>query len=347
MTESKTVVLVLFCLLQILGPVTSRDAYFLKETEVIPRNSEEYRMLTKGLKCEGENMGVAYVLHSIEMKTLMVCTPNKNLSGNWCPEFNPDNIHSQNGRVQPKFNAECKNMSITPCKQLYRVWESYLYFECFQKFGSIASPSEIVKKLKQCEEKYKNSSLIIDEKESIINEKQQDIEAYKNSSENCEQKLELCEERYKNVSQVVDEKEDIINEMSSKNSDKDGTVNLEIIATILIAIILCCLCYIFLFPYLIKKFYYKENITYWKYIGSRIILFKYLFTSASDISVGIGRAENRTPHTGTASEMKAINEGNGEEEEKEQGVGVDVRKVNDQHPGDTVITVEGTNKKLW
>lgn len=346
MTESKTVVLVLFCLLQDLGSETSRDAYFLMETEVIPRNAAEYKMMTKDLKCEGKNMSVAYVLHSIEMKILMVCTPNKPLL-RWCPEFNPDNIHSRSGRVQSKFNAECENMSITPCKPIYSVWESYLYFECFQKFGRMASPSESVKKLKQCDEEYKNSSQVIDEKESIINEKQQDIEAYKNSSENCEQKLELCEEKYKNVSQVVDEKEDIINEMSSKNCDKDGTVNLEAIATVLIAIILCCLCYIFLFLYLIKKFYYKENITYWKYIESRMILFKYLFTSASDISVGIGRAENRTPHTGTASEMKAINEGNGEEEEKEQGVGVDMRKVDDQHPGDTVITVEGTNKKLW
>uniref|UniRef100_A0A8W8LT38 Uncharacterized protein n=1 Tax=Magallana gigas TaxID=29159 RepID=A0A8W8LT38_MAGGI len=146
MVWPQAVVLVLFCIFQNLGPVTptsDRDAYFLKETEVIPRNEREYRMLTKDLNCEGNNLNVSYVLHSTEMKTLMVCTPDKNLSGKWCPEFNPDKPYSQNGRVQSKFTAECENMSESPCKGIYSVWESYLFFECFQKFGGISSPLEI------------------------------------------------------------------------------------------------------------------------------------------------------------------------------------------------------------
>lgn len=337
MVWPQAVVLVLFCILQNLGPVTptsDRDAYFLKETEVIPRNEREYRMLTKDLNCEGNNLNVAFVLHSIEMKTLMVCTPDKKLSGKWCPEFNPDKPYSQNGRVQSKFTAECEIMSVAPCKGIYSVWESYLFFECFQRFGGIPSPMESIEKLKLCEERYKNSSQVVAKKENIISEKQKDVEAHKNTSKICVGMLKECEERYENL--------------LSENTLKE-TVILVIMLTITAAIVGLFL-YNFLFLYLTKRFFYKENITYKNYIVSRKILLINFFTIRYSVSDVIGTAENNTSH----SETTTIITDKGKEKEEEQHVHVEVRETDNQHPHEhelrrlTVDLPEDDRKqKVW
>lgn len=339
MVWPQAVVLVLFCILQNLGPVTptsDRDAYFLKETEVIPRNEREYRMRTKDLNCEGNNLNVtvAYVLHSIEMKTLMVCTPDKKLSGKWCPEFNPDKPYSQNGRVQSKFTAECEIMSVAPCKGIYSVWESYLFFECFQRFGGIPSPMESIEKLKLCEERYKNSSQVVAKKENIISEKQKDVEAHKNTSKICVGMLKECEERYENL--------------LSENTLKE-TVILVIMLTITAAIVGLFL-YNVLFLYLTKRFFYKENITYKNYIVSRKILLINFFTIRYSVSDVIGTAENNTSH----SETTTIITDKGKEKEEEQHVNVKVRETNNQHPHEhelrrlTVDLPEDDRKqKVW
>lgn len=327
------VFLVLFCILQNLGPViptSDRDAYFLKETEVIPRNEREYRMLTKDLNCEGNNLNVAYVLHSTEMKTLMVCTPDKKLSGKWCPEFNPDKPASHNGRVQSKFNAECANMSVAPCKGIYSVLESFLFFECFQRFGGISSPMESSQKLKLCKEKYENSSQVVAEKENIISEKQKDVEAHKNTSKIYVGMLKECEERYKNL-------------LSEKTLKE--TVSLVFMLTITAAIV-CLILYNFLFLYLTKRFFYKENITYTNYLVSRKILLINFFTCKYSVSDVIERAENNTSPSGTNLEMEALNKNKGKEIEKEQDVHVDLREKNNQHPANpdknelTTLTVD-------
>lgn len=351
MVGPQVVVLVLFCILQNLGPVTPmlyRDAYFLKETEVIPRNEREYRMLTKDLNCEGNELNVAYVLHSIEMKTLMVCTPDKNLYGKWCPEFNPDKPFSLNGKVQSKFTAVCANLSVTPCKEIYSVWESYLFFECFQIFGGISSPMESVQKLKLCEERYKNSSQVVAEKEDIISEKQNDVEAHKNSSKKCVRMLKHCEERYKNQSQVVDEKEHIINEMSFKKCENTSSVEILVFVYVILGAILFLLLYNCLLLYLIKKFYNKENITYKNYIDSRKILLINFFKSSYSVSDVIGTAENNTSHPGKTDK--------GKEKEDKLPVIVKVRETNNQHPhpdenelrGLIVdLTEDDVNPKVW
>lgn len=330
MVWPQAVVLVLFCIFQNLGPVTptsDRDAYFLKETEVIPRNEREYRMLTKDLNCEGNNLNVSYVLHSTEMKTLMVCTPDKNLSGKWCPEFNPDKPYSQNGRVQSKFTAECENMSESPCKGIYSVWESYLFFECFQKFGGISSPLESIQKLKLCEERYENSSQVVAKKENIISEKQKDVEAHKKKSKKLVQMLKQCEERYENQSKVVDEKEHIINEMSLKKYENTRSVEKLVLIYVILGVIIFLLLYNCLLLYLIKKFYKKENITYKDYILSRKIMLIKFFTITYSVPDVIGTAENNTSH----SETTAIITDKGKEKE-EQYVNVKVRETNNQHP---------------
>lgn len=338
MVWPQAVVLVLFCILQNLGPVTptsDRDAYFLKETEVIPRNEREYRMLTKDLNCEGNNLNVAFVLHSIEMKTLMVCTPDKKLSGKWCPEFNPDKPYSQNGRVQSKFTAECEIMSVAPCKGIYSVWESYLFFECFQRFGGIPSPMESIEKLKLCEERYKNSSQVVAKKENIISEKQKDVEAHKNTSKICVGMLKECEERYENL--------------LSENTLKEKVI-LVIMLTITAAIVGLFL-YNFLFLYLTKRFFYKENITYKNYIVSRKILLINFFTIRYSVSDVIGiEAENNTSH----SETTTIITDKGKEKEEEQHVHVEVRETDNQHPHEhelrrlTVDLPEDDRKqKVW
>lgn len=315
MVWPQAVVLVLFCILQNLGPVTPTsdgDAYFLKETEVIPRNEREYRMLTKDLNCEGNNLNVSYVLHSTEMKTLMVCTPDKTIYGKWCPEFNPVKLYSQNGIVQPKFTAECANMSVAPCKGIYSVLESYLFFECFQRFGGISSPMESSQKLKLCKERYENSSQVVAEKENIISEKQKDVEAHKNTSKIYVGMLKECEERYENL--------------LSENTLKE-TVMLVIMLTITAAIVGLFL-YNFVFLYLTKRFFYKENITYKNYIVSRKILLINFFTIRYSVSDVIGTAENNTSH----SETTTIIIDKGKEKDEEQHVNVDVRETDNQHP---------------
>lgn len=337
MVVQQAVVLVLFCILQNLGPVIpmlykhDRDAYFLKETEIMPRNEREYRMLTKDLNCEGNDLNVAYVLHSIEIKTLMVCTPDKNLSGKWCPEFNPDKPYSQNGRVQSKYNAVCENLPITPCKGIYSVWESYLFFECFQIFGGISSPMERVQKLKLCEKRYKNSSQVVAEKENIISEKQKDVEANKNSSKKCEQMLKQCKERYENISQVVDEEEHTINELSSQKCE-NNEILYEVVIFGILGVIFCLFLYNCLLLYLIKRFYYKEDITYKNYIASRKILLINFFKSTYSVPDVIRGAVNNTSHSGTASEFEFIITDKGKEKKEEQDVNVNVREANNQHP---------------
>lgn len=339
MVWSQVVVLVLFCILQNLGPVIpmlyshDRDAYFLKETEVMPRNEREYWMLTKDLNCEGNDSNVAYVLHSIEIKTLMVCTPDKNLSGKWCPEFNPDKHYSLYGKVQSKFTAECAKMSVAPCKGIYSVWESYLFFECFQRFGGISSPIESLKKLKLCEERYENSSQVVAEKENIISEKQKDVEANKNSSRKCEQMLKQCEEKYENISQVVDEMEHTINELSSQKCENTFNEILYVVVIFgIVGVIFCFFLYNFLLLYFIKRFYYEENITYKNYIVSRKILLINFFKSTYSVSDVIRGDVNNTSHSGTASELEVIITDKGKEKKEEQDVNVNVREANNQHP---------------
>lgn len=272
MVWPQVVVLVLFCILQNLGPVIPmlyRDTYFLKEIEVIPRNEREYMMLTKDLNCEGNALNVAYVLHSTEIKTIMVCTPDKNLSGKWCPEFNPDKLHSLNGIVQSKYNAECENLPITPCKGIYSVWESYLFFECFQIFGGISSPMERVQKLKLCEKRYENT--------------------------------------FNEILYVV-------------------------VIFGIVCVIFCLFLYNFLLLYFIKRFYYKENITYKNYIVSRKILLINFFKSTYSVSDVIRGAVNNTSHSETASELEVIIMDKGKEKKEEQDVNINVREANNQHP---------------
>lgn len=249
------------------------------------------------------------------MKTLMVCTPDKKLSGKWCPEFNPDKPYSQNGRVQSKFTAECANMSVAPCKGIYSVWESYLFFECFQRFGGIPSPMESIQKLKLCEERYKNSSQVVAKKENIIRVKQKNVSANKIFSKNCEQMLKQCEERYENLSQVVDGKGDI-NKLSVENCENTlkQTVILVIMLTIITAVIVGLFLYVFLFLYLIQRFFYKENITYKNYLID-------IFTIRKS-------AENNTSYSKTT----AMITDKGKEKEEEQRVNVKVRETNNQHP---------------
>lgn len=92
----------------------------------IPNNEADYKELAKVFKCERwPGLKPAYIRDYTINKTLVFCSPPKNITGGYCPEWN-------NGNVQERYPAPCRNFP-TPCPFKYNIWESYSYRGCFIK----------------------------------------------------------------------------------------------------------------------------------------------------------------------------------------------------------------------
>lgn len=113
--------------------ICSSPGYILKEANYIPRNYQEYLEMNKHIQCKSSAQKIVYLLDSIKEKTLIGCFHEDFIYGKYCPEYN-------SGIAQPKYKASCANFNITPCPLLYNLSESYLYFECYEKFGAISPP---------------------------------------------------------------------------------------------------------------------------------------------------------------------------------------------------------------
>lgn len=110
----------------------------------VPRTQEEYNEETKDLKCNHPMLKITYVLNPDSYKTSIGCFCEKPVPGKYCLESNIDKGATI---IQPKYNAPCNDLSITPCKVKYFSSESYKLFECFEKYGGISSPIENQRKI--------------------------------------------------------------------------------------------------------------------------------------------------------------------------------------------------------
>lgn len=130
--------------------ICSSPGYILKEANYMPRNYQEYLEMNKHIQCKSSAQKIVYLLDSIKEKTLIGCFHEDFIYGKYCPEYN-------SGIAQPKYKASCANFNITPCPLLYNLSESYLYFECYEKFGAISPPKtrhQEIKERKKREKKF-------------------------------------------------------------------------------------------------------------------------------------------------------------------------------------------------
>lgn len=119
--------------------------YLIRENVTsVPRTQEEYNEKTKDLKCNHPMLKITYVLNPDSNKTSIGCFCEKPVAVKYCLEYN---INKNVTIIQPKYNAPCKDLSITPCKVKYFSSESYKLFECFEKYGGISSPIENQRKI--------------------------------------------------------------------------------------------------------------------------------------------------------------------------------------------------------
>lgn len=125
--------------------------YILVETVTsVPRSQEEYNEETEDLKCNQPMLKLTYVLNPGRIKgpgsnkTSIGCFCEMPVAVKKCLEYNKNkNITI----IQPKGDAPCHNLSITPCKVKYFSSESYTLFECFEKYGGISSPIQNQRKI--------------------------------------------------------------------------------------------------------------------------------------------------------------------------------------------------------
>lgn len=217
--------------------ICSSPGYILKEANYIPRNYQEYLEMNKHIQCKSSAQKIVYLLDSIKEKTLIGCFHEDFIYGKYCPEYN-------SGIAQPKFKASCANFTITPCPLLYNLSESYFYFECYEKFGAISSPETSQQEIHEMKKREKNFM--------------GDIYELNLTNANLEKELNLLRERYQNLSKLVN--------ISSQTCDKlcNGTWKYVVLAIsnpiifVFILVIVYCLFILFL----IRKFIYKESITY-------------------------------------------------------------------------------------
>lgn len=126
-------------------PIVSSDQQHLliENVTYVPRNQDEFKEETKGLRCDDSMHNITYVLNPKSFGTSIGCF-SKTPVLKYCLEYNFKNGEAI---IQPKLNAPCHNLSIAPCKIKYFSPESYKFFECFEKYGGISSPKENQRKI--------------------------------------------------------------------------------------------------------------------------------------------------------------------------------------------------------
>ncbi|XP_061171035.1 uncharacterized protein LOC133189028 [Saccostrea echinata] len=142
-----------FILITLMDPALApKEEIIMTKTDIIPRNKKEYLEYTKNINCSNGTYP-HYAVSSKAKETYIVCWKETTIQG-FCLEFNfGGNI------VQPNVLADCRNYSLSPCQEHYSSIESYLIFECFQKYGGVPSPrqqKEINAKILESSEKQNN-----------------------------------------------------------------------------------------------------------------------------------------------------------------------------------------------
>lgn len=177
----------------------------------VPTNEEEYREMTKNIKCEDSDHFPTFALHYEKKKTILGCFPKINVTGNKCLEFNIKQLNKTLNKtfLQQKLNAPCGNFQIKPCNFKYSSLESYKIWECFLIYGGIRIPSllEQQKKIDFLEERYQNMTQAREQEN---------------------------EESRKNITNLMEQREKLNQKINEKNSEIENLQQEILILTI------CC-----------------------------------------------------------------------------------------------------------
>lgn len=159
----------------------------------VPINEEEYREMTKNLKCEDSDHFPTFALHPVKKKTILGCFPKIDVIGKKCLEYNFNQLNKT--FLQPKVYAPCGNFQIKPCNFSYSSLESYKIWECFLIYGGIPIPSllEQQKKIDFLEERYQNMTQA---------REQENEESRKNITNLMEQREKLYQKINENNSEI-------------------------------------------------------------------------------------------------------------------------------------------------
>lgn len=173
----------------------------------VPINEEEYREMTKNIKCKAADHFPTFALDPKKKKTILGCFPKIDVIGKKCLEYNFNQLNKT--FLQPKVYAPCGNFHIKPCNFSYSSLESYKIWECFLIYGGIPIPSllEQQKKIDYLEERYQNMT-----------------QAREHENE----------ESRKNITSLMEQREKLYQKLNEKNSEIENLHKENLILTI------CC-----------------------------------------------------------------------------------------------------------
>lgn len=155
----------------------------------VPINEEEYRKMTKNIKCKDSDHYPTFALHPEKKKTILGCFKKNFVNVKKCLEYN---INENKTFLQTKLNAPCGNFQITPCNFSYSSLESYKILECFLIYGGIPSLLEQQKKIDYLEEREQNMT---------------------------QAREQESEESQKNITNLMEQIEKLYQKLNEKNSE--------------------------------------------------------------------------------------------------------------------------------
>ena len=204
----------------------------------IPRSEKEYLEETQNVACPLDEKPIYTNLRTNRVnKTVITCDKDGLINGQYCVE---DNTRG----VQPDFTADCSKFS-PPCDDPYLKSESYKIPECFERYGGILSPKDQVERYEKL------------------------LQNTTKEHQRLTRQIEDLKGRLQNEQKVKTHLEENVKKMKKElESLKEG----KTVATLLLSIMSAWAIYNFIIVFLIKKYYYKSQITYKKFLIDRLFV---------------------------------------------------------------------------
>lgn len=203
-------------------PIVSSDQQHLliENVTYVPRTQDEFKEETKGLRCDDSMHNITYVLNPNSFGTSIGCF-SKTPVLKYCLEYN-----FKNGEViiQPKLNAPCHDLSITPCEFKYSSPESYKFFECFEKYGGISSPKENQRKINSSKQRELSLNTEIQEVKKMLEQIKFNL-----TNQNQELKKEIQEQN-----ETINQRDDKIQSLQDDLKIYKGLAIIFIAASIIL-----------------------------------------------------------------------------------------------------------------
>lgn len=204
----------------------------------IPRSEKEYLDETQNVTCPLDEKPIYTNLRTNGVnKTVITCDKDGLINGQYCVENNTRG-------VQPDFTADCSKFS-PPCNDPYLKSESYKFPECFERYGGILSP-------KDQEERYEKL-----------------LQNTTKEHQRLTRQIEDLKGRLQNEQKVKTHLEENVRKMEKElESSKEA----KTVTTLISSIMSILAIYILIIVFLVKKYYYKTQITYKKFLIDRLFV---------------------------------------------------------------------------